>query len=247
MMKDIKTDALALIAQQRYTEAIPLLFRLDKSEIEEWVYCYALGQCYRYTHNLSYAIYFLEKADLLYPTCAEVTYALGSLYELSFQYERAISQFKKVVSLHPNRVAAYNRIGLLYSRKGKLEEALVWYAKALDRIGMLRTVGSNAEPLSEGMQRLRTLGFDSVFPVRLEDSIDIDILEMVVRNNIGVCYYEKRVYSTAKQWFHDTINHLQRNHLSSDEYDAPLVYMDAIEKKEKKLHLLSCSCDRGVS
>ncbi|GEM_PF-3921384 len=242
-MRDIRKDVLTLIEQQRYEEAISLLFRFDNSEIEEWVYCYALGQCYRYAHNLPYASYFLEKADLLHPACVEVAYARGSLYELSFQYESAISQFKKVIALYPDRIAAYNRIGVLYSRQGKVEEALIWYAKALERMGVRGIPKYNDEWISEGMQRLRKLGFDKVFPTKLEDSTDIEILEVIVRNNIGVCYFEKKVYGTAKQWFLDAMEHLQRNHLLIDGYDAPLVYMEAIKKREMKSHVSSCSID----
>ena len=60
----------------------------------------------------------------------------------------------------------------------------------------------------------------------IEQEQDLVQLEQVIRNNIGVCYYEMGNYSRAKTWFKASIDSMPEGVVFPD----PLVYMQALEK-----------------
>lgn len=225
-MKDVRSQIELYVKDAQYKEALRLLFRLNKYEIEEWVYCYAVGQCYRFIGDLSNSIHFLEKANNLNPGCEEVTYALGNVYGLLTEYESAIEAFKEVAAMNPDRIATYNKIGLLHARSGRMQEALVWYAKALERMGLLHVSHIWVQERTYQQLLKAKMGFSFNFPKKLEDAMDMEIQNMIVRNNIGVCYYEEGNHAIAEKWFSQSIASIPRGIGYSD----PLIYMMEFEK-----------------
>ncbi len=225
-MKDVRSQIELYVKEANYKEALRLLFRLNTYEIEKCVYFYAIGQCYRFIGDLPNSIHFLEDAKTLNPGCEEVTYALGAVYELSLQYEHAIEAFKEVAAMNPDRIAAYNKIGLLHARSGRMQEALVWYAKALERMGLLHVSHIWVQERTYTALLRAKMGFSFAFPKKLEDALNLEIQNMIIRNNIGVCYYEEGNYTIAKKWFSQSIASIPRG----VDYGDPLVYMMMIEK-----------------
>jgi tetratricopeptide (TPR) repeat protein len=214
------------IKEAEYKKALHLLFRLSTSEIEEWVYCYAVGQCYRYMGDLTNSIHFLEESKRLNPGCEEVAYALGETYELAFYSEDAIKAFIEVAAMNPNRISAYNRIGLLYARAEIKEHAMMWYAKAFERMGLLHV--SDEWIREQRYEELvkEKMGWRLFFPKKLIDSLNLDIQNMIVRNNIGVCYFEDGNYEVAKKWFTQSIAATP----DGVHYDDPVLYMGYMDK-----------------
>jgi tetratricopeptide (TPR) repeat protein len=226
MQTTLKSQIEWHIKEAEYKEALRLLFRLNTAEIEEWVYCYAVGQCYRYIGDLSNSIHFLEEAKRLNPGCEEVVYALGEVYELAFETENAIRAFTEVAAMNPNRISAYNRIGLLYARIGTKEHAMMWYAKAFERMGLLHVSHEwIREQQYEEMVRVK-MEWTLLFPKKLIDSLNLEIQNMIVRNNIGVCYFEDGNYEVAKKWFAQSIASTP----DGVQYDDPVLYIGYMDK-----------------
>ena len=227
-MKDVRSQIELYIKDANYKEALRLLFRLNTYAIEKWVYCYAIGQCYRFIGDLPNSMHFLEDAKTLNPGCEEVTYALGSVYELSLEYDHAIEAFKEVAAMNPDRIAAYNKIGLLHARSGRMQEALVWYVKAMERMGVLHVSHMWVQEKNYTALLRAKMGFSFAFPKKLEDTMNIEIQNMIIRNNIGVCYYEEGNHTIAKKWFSQSIASIPRG----VDYGDPLVYMMELEKEK---------------
>ena len=224
MKKNSLTTLQEHLKAKRYSEAISLLFRLDADEMAPWINYYAIAECYRLAHDLPNAIYFMENAHTLQPDMPLIAYKLGILYALNLDDNEAISQFHMLLHQDKRYVPFYNRMGLLYARRGEVQRALLWYYRGLEELECLRR-----EKISYSLwqdDRLESvLGFSFEWK-EIEQEQDLAQLEQVIRNNIGVCYYEMGNYSRAKTWFKASIDSMPEGVVFPD----PLVYMQALEK-----------------
>jgi tetratricopeptide (TPR) repeat protein len=230
MMNTRRTEAISLMKEGKYDEALPLLLSLKKDEIKEWVLYYAVGQCYKLTGNLPFSRRFLEAAKQINCMNAELIYVLGDVYHLSIRYEDAIRAFEDVISLYPNRIAAYNRIGVIYMQLGQVNEAESWFQKGLERIVYLKNAGieMKQEEYNHMLNAKMEMGF--VFPLRkAEDTIELNFLEAVLKNNMGICHLQRKEYTSARSYFQESID----LHPGESTYDDPKIYMVEIAEMER--------------
>jgi tetratricopeptide (TPR) repeat protein len=236
MLKSRRDEAITLLKEGRFGDALPILLALEKDEIKEWVLYYAVGQCYKMSGDLIYARRFLEASRQLNGMNAELAYVLGDVCHLALYYEDAVKAFEDVISLYPDRVAAYNRIGMIYTQIGELDHAMEWYQKGLDRIAYLKSEGVQIDQ-DEYIYMLNgkmELGF--VFPFRkIEDTVDLDPLKAIITNNIGVCYYQRGLYDEAKREFEVSVGLIPEG----SSYSDPAYYLkelDEMKSFHKKDH-----------
>lgn len=226
-MNNIKLTIAECIDESRYEDAIPLLLSLESSEIEAWALYYALGQCYRLAGRIPLACRFLEVAREMNCMHVELAYALGDAYHLSIRYEEAIHSFEDVISLYPNRIAAYNKIGFIYTQTGKLGKAEEWYQKGLSQISALQQAGVVMRQKSYDAY-INSIDMDLgvVFPLRRrEDTVELDLLEAVITNNMGVCYLQQKKYDKARVCFRKSMGMIPEE----SAYDDPKRYLLELE------------------
>lgn len=221
-METIKQQAIQCMQEGRYADAVSFLVKLEKDEIKDWTLYYALGQCYRFSGQLTLAHQFLETAKQINRLNAEIAYAYAEVCELMMYHEEAIRAYEDVISLHSNRVAAYNKIGLIYARMDNLDEAMVWFQRAMKQISILENAGITMSDESY-LQALKTkMELDYVFPhAKPEDTMDLPVIKAVIMNSIGVCHFQQDNHDEAKKYFKKSIALLPYDTV----FDDPKVYL----------------------
>lgn len=221
-MESIKQKAIQCMQEGKYADATSFLIKLKQDDIKDWTLYYALGQCYRFSGQLSLAYQFLETAKQVNRLNAEIAYAFGEVCVLTFKNEEAINAFEDVISLHPNRVAAYNKIGLIYARMDKPDEAMVWFQRAMKQIAILENAGITMNDESYRQALKTKMELDYVFPhAKPEDTMDLPLIKAIVTNNIGVCHLQKKEKEEAIIYFKKSISLLPYD----TTYDDPKVYL----------------------
>jgi hypothetical protein len=130
---------------QKVYENLPLVVNkfpdVDK-RIKEYEYFYAinkydydlmyqLGTLYgREKHDLTKAIYFLERAYTLNPSRKEATKDLGVAYGMSGKAQEAITLFEKALQYDPSDPQIYYNLSISYRMLGKEAEAAQFLAKS---------------------------------------------------------------------------------------------------------------------
>jgi len=229
-MKTTKQQAVDYMKAGKYIDAISLLVQLEKDEIKDWTLYYALGQCYRFSGQLTSAYQFLETAKQVNRLNAEIAYAFGEVSQLMFKNEEAVRAFEDVISLHPNRIAAYNKIGLIYARTGNIEEALAWFHRGMDRIALLEHAGVDIsdEAYRHTLKATMELGF--VFPhAKSEDTMDLQLIKAIIQNNIGVCFLEQGAGEDAEKLFCRSLGMVP----AGAAYDDPAHYLQLMRRSRE--------------
>ena len=127
-----KQQALALLQQNRPTEALELLQRVcdaDPRDAEAW--CLA-GAVHGMLGKFEEARASCQRAIAVRPDYAEAHYNLGlSLRQLQ-RPEEAISSYERAIELQPSLVDAYCNLGIVLDEQGRQEQAIAQYRRALD-------------------------------------------------------------------------------------------------------------------
>lgn len=121
---ELREEARALIHQQRFGDALPLLRRLLNQDSSSWNDWYLAGQCHRFLGDIDSAISHLQRAAELEGNDAGVFLALGIALQLVGRFEDAIEALRRALELDPDLAAAYNSLALTQKKAGQLEKAL---------------------------------------------------------------------------------------------------------------------------
>lgn len=120
----LRQNALTLIRQQRFGDALPLLQRTLEQDSSFWNDWYLAGQCYRFLNQIQPAISHLKRAAELEENDAGVFLALGIALQLAGGFDDAIAFFKRALKLGPDFALVYNSLALTQKKSGQLEKAL---------------------------------------------------------------------------------------------------------------------------
>ena len=213
-----------------YFDALQQIHRLEVDVIEDWTYCYIVGECYRMLHNLDYAQFYLTQANAQREGNIEILYSLGLVYDEMGWYRDAIETFKAVLALDADMLALYHRIGILYARNGQAEEALEWFGKGLTQVDMLYKRGvESLEQMLQSRRRKAMTIFEHVFPKgQVDECSDIEFFKSLFNNDMGVCYMEIGDKKQAEAWFLKSVKSMPKR----VQFDDPFVYLRKMPHRE---------------
>ncbi|MCG2830394.1 MAG: tetratricopeptide repeat protein [Desulfobacteraceae bacterium] len=136
MTSEAREQAIELMDQQKYAEALTLFQDLICHNPGDWALYYMAGQCCRFLNDLTGAIEYLRKSIEINPKEPSVLLALGIALQLNKQYEVAVDVLKLAIEVDSDFELGYNSLALTQRKMGQLEKALDNYdagAKALAR------------------------------------------------------------------------------------------------------------------
>jgi tetratricopeptide (TPR) repeat protein len=131
MTATLREQAIHLVEEKRYGEALPLFQQLISEHPGEPNLLYWAGQCHRFMNNFPSAVECLSKAVQLEPKERANFLALGIAFQLSEQFDEAVDTFKRAIALDPDYVVAYNSLALTQKKMGHLETAIKNYDNGL--------------------------------------------------------------------------------------------------------------------
>lgn len=230
-MTDKRDIAINFMQQQKYSEAVPLFLKLIDVNPNDSSLYYMLGQCYRFTNNLSKSVEYLSKATYLNSNEPEFFLALGIAHQLTGDYEQAVSTLEQAIKLEPNLFTAYNSIGLTYRKLGMFHEALDWYSRAADSIidFITKKVKENPEKCFKD-EIINGEKTRVILPYLMEKTLEMlksDPLYAIIKNNIGVCLIEIGDISSAREQFKESIECTPDGY----EYTDPYKHLDDISEQ----------------
>lgn len=168
------------------------------------------------------AISVLSRALELSPSSRVIHYDLGTAYDVSGQYEKAIEQYNKVLEIDPSFVAAKSNIASCINNLGAeqirnrnwkdsielCEQALQWDPDCWEARKNLEsaTFGLGREKHQAGLLDDATTHYKAV--------LDMNPNNLDAYNNLGLVFYEKRMYKNALAQFQAAL------HINPDFYDA---------------------------
>ena len=132
--QDVNTRATlanALVAQQRFAEAIEQYAEVLKSDPDDPTIHNYLGGALIATGRPTEALAHLRDAVRLDPDYFEASYNLGLLLGGQRQFDDAIPCFRRAVELRPNSVAALFSLAQTLLLQGNVEEAVVHFEAAV--------------------------------------------------------------------------------------------------------------------
>ena len=116
---------------QEYSQSIPLLVTMIKTEPKNEKRLAILALCYQHLKDFDSAIEAYKKALAIKPDHAEAHNNMGITLQKQGKLEEAIEAYNKALVIKPNFTEAYNNMGNAFKDQGKLEEAIGAYNKAL--------------------------------------------------------------------------------------------------------------------
>ena len=181
---DLLERGKALIAQDRYAEALPLIERATRllpNSFSAWANLgYLLNELKRYAD----ALLAHERALALDPSNAIAWYNKGvALNELG-RREEALAAYERALALDPADAAAWNNKGIALKGLGRREEALVAYERAL------ALDPSNAFAWYNKGVALNELGRYDEALAALERALALDPADAFAWNNKGLALNE---------------------------------------------------------
>ena len=135
-MADKRDQALALMDQQRFKDALVIFKQLLINDADDWGLLYMAGQCCRFQNDLKGAINYLSSAAATNTREPGILLALGIAQQLNLSFADAIESLRQAIALDPDYVLAYNSLALTQKKTGDLEHSLHNYdagVKALSR------------------------------------------------------------------------------------------------------------------
>ncbi len=135
-MADKRYQAIALMDQQRFADALVIFKQLLINATDDWSLLYMAGQCCRFQNDLNGAINYLSRAVKMNPREPRILLALGIAQQLNRAFADAIESLRQAIELDPDYVFAYNSLALTQKMIGDLEHAIYNYdagVKALSR------------------------------------------------------------------------------------------------------------------
>ena len=135
-MADKRDEAIVLMNQKRFADALVLFKQLLVSDANDWGLLYMAGQCCRFQNDLKGAIHYLKRAVAINVREPRIMLALGIAQQLNREYIDAIKSLKQAIEFDPDYDLAYNSLALTQKKTGDLENALHNYdagVKALSR------------------------------------------------------------------------------------------------------------------
>ena len=123
-MADKRDQAIALMAQQRFADALVIFKQLLINEADDWSLLYMAGQCCRFQNDLKGAINYLGSAATINTREPGIWLALGIAQQLNRAFADAIESLRQAIELDPDFILAYNSLALTQKMTGDLEHAL---------------------------------------------------------------------------------------------------------------------------
>jgi tetratricopeptide (TPR) repeat protein len=160
MAQYLVEQAIALMQQQRFGEALTLLRRSIADNPTEWNTWYMAGQCCRFTNDIHGAVEHLKRAVQLNARSALVYQALGIAHQLRGEWPDSIEALRQAIAIDPDFELAYNSLALTQKKAGELEKALHNYdagAKALARRLVKAMTNSRSSPILKHRDTTGTL------------------------------------------------------------------------------------------
>ncbi|MGA8153006.1 MAG: tetratricopeptide repeat protein [Terriglobales bacterium] len=117
--------AQVLLAQQKYSDALPLILEYTRRKPRDAQGFYVLGATYQGTGKSGAAIVALEQAASLDPTDANVRFQLGGLLATAGKTNEAIQQLQAAERIRPSDVETHRQLALLLEKTGNAEQARV--------------------------------------------------------------------------------------------------------------------------
>ena len=229
-MPDRLDMAIALMKQNKFSEAIPIFISLIEADSEDWSLYYMVGQCYRFLDNITEAVQFLSKSAHLNPNNAHIFLALGIAHQLAEEYELAIVTLTQAISLDPMLFQAYNSLGLTYSKNSQFREALEWYSRAAE--GIVTAVGNAVlKDREKCYVDINSNGENNrlVLPYVLgktHETLRVDPMYSTVKNNMGLCLMKLGDLVSAREQFRESIEFIPDGY----NYPDPFRHLESIEE-----------------
>lgn len=115
-------DALDLVRENRFPEALFKIKRLLSNNRSDWNLLYLAGQCCRFMNDFSNSISYLKQAASINPKDPSIPLALGIAFQLDRRFPEAVEEFKKTIEIDPDYELAYNSLAMTQKQMGKLKE-----------------------------------------------------------------------------------------------------------------------------
>lgn len=136
MSQALIDQAIELMKDQRFIEALHLLRRVIDQDPLWWNAWYMAGQCCRFLNDIEGAIEYLLHTAELKKDEPHIFLALGIAFQLNTQWDDAIEAFRRAIEIDPDYDLAYNSLAFTQKKRGELDKALHNYdagVKAISR------------------------------------------------------------------------------------------------------------------
>jgi Flp pilus assembly protein TadD len=160
MTEDSMDQAFALMQDQRFAEAMPLLLVTVGEDPTNWNAWYLAGQCYRFLEDFDGAVENHTRAVELAPNEAPVRLALGIALQQQGNYQDAKAQLRRAIEIDPDCDPAFNSLAMTQKMSGELELALKNYdagIKVLTRRIVKAMRNDRANPILKHRDTIGTL------------------------------------------------------------------------------------------
>ena len=124
-------EAVQLINEGAYSEALSILVKIVNAEPDDWNSAYLAGQCCRFMGDFDGAISYLQIAKDINPNDSPTWMALGIAFQKSERWDEAIRAYKSALEIDPNFALAYNSLAITQQKMGQLENAVHNYDAGL--------------------------------------------------------------------------------------------------------------------
>jgi len=163
MSQALIDQAIELMKDQRFSEALHLLRRTIDQDPLQWNAWYMAGQCCRFLNDIEGAIEYLSHAAELKKDEPPIFLALGIAFQLNTQWDDAVESFRRAIEIDPDYELAYNSLALTQKKRGELDKALHNYdagVKALARRIVKAMRNSRTSPILKHRDTVGTLWLD---------------------------------------------------------------------------------------
>ncbi|KAL4510693.1 hypothetical protein ABPG72_004847 [Tetrahymena utriculariae] len=236
MENEIFIEAQKFFDNQKYSEALNILFKLLQNNLDCDKYIAWIGRCYCAINQLDKAEYWSSQSLKINPNNDVSYFNLGNIWKMRKDFEKAIHFFKKSIDCNPKNIYSMNNLALIYDSLSMEDKAQDIYLTAIEiqpekqflyyNIGRSFYLQNNYDEAKKWF--LKTLEIDSTYYKSLTYLGEIEF----IKNNSkeAMVYFQKSLKASPNE---NTFFSLGTQYYKNGKYTFSLVCFQQAQKKLK--------------
>ncbi|KAL4464089.1 hypothetical protein ABPG74_006026 [Tetrahymena malaccensis] len=237
---EIFAEAEKQFDNQKYTEALNILFKLLQNNLNSDKFLSWIGRCYCAINQLDEAEYWSNQSLRINPKNDISYFNLGNIWKIRKNFEKSIDFFQQSIDYNPENIYSMNNLGLIYDSQSMEAQAQQIYLKAIEikpekqflyyNMGRSFYLQNNYDEAKKWF--LKTLEIDPTYYKSLTYLGEIEFLK---NNRIeGMSYFQQSLKASPNE---NTYFSLGTQYYKNGNYTFSLACFQHAQKKLKSHNL----------